>query len=152
MGSFKPLKESTVVIVDDDLQYSRELVYELMLRGKRAMALGSGKSAAEYYRNLVNDEGLPDLIVLSLSLPELEGLEFLQELKKEGLLGTLLLLSEDFSKDELDDLLKTPHVACLPKSSKAKKAVEDLSPFIPPRLHGNPLLAEEAKRLGTVHE
>ncbi len=84
----------TILIVEDEPSLQETLVYNLEKQGYTVEAAGDGRSALEAARRLK-----PDLIVLDIMLPELDGFEVCKILRKEMTTPILMLTARD---DELD--------------------------------------------------
>src|SRR5574341_2593370 len=88
------LMSETVLVVEDEPALQETLAYNLKKDGYVVEAVGDGRSALEAARRLK-----PDLIVLDLMLPELDGFEVARILRKEMTTAILMLTARD---DEID--------------------------------------------------
>ena len=84
----------TVLVVEDELALRDTLAYNLKKDGFTVEAVGDGRSALESARRLK-----PDLIVLDLMIPEIDGFEVCRILRKEMTTPILMLTARD---DEID--------------------------------------------------
>src|SRR5512147_293572 len=84
----------TILIVEDELALRETLTYNLKKDGFIVEAVGDGRSALESARNIK-----PDLIILDIMLPELDGFEVARILRKEMSTPILMLTARD---DEID--------------------------------------------------
>lgn len=84
----------TVLIVEDEPALRDTLLYNLKKDGFNVEAVGDGRAALESARRLK-----PDLIVLDIMLPELDGFEVARILRKEMITPILMLTARD---DEID--------------------------------------------------
>ena len=84
----------TVLVVEDDESLREVLVYNLKKERYGVEAVGDGRSAVEAARRL-----RPDLIVLDVMLPELDGFEVARIVRKEMPAAILMLTARD---DEID--------------------------------------------------
>jgi DNA-binding response OmpR family regulator len=84
----------TILIVEDERALRDTLTYNLKKDGFTVEAVGDGRSALESARRLN-----PDLIVLDIMLPELDGFEVARILRKEMSTPILMLTARD---DEID--------------------------------------------------
>ena len=71
--------EKWVVVVDDDIVNLKRTGTILSGNGIHATAVRSGKALLEFLRT-----GTPDLILLDVLMPEMDGLETLRRLRAEG--------------------------------------------------------------------
>jgi DNA-binding response OmpR family regulator len=84
----------TILVVEDELSLQETLVYNLKKEGYAVESVGDGRSALESARRLK-----PDLIVLDIMLPEMDGFEVARILRKEMSTAILMLTARD---DEID--------------------------------------------------
>ncbi len=83
-----------ILVVEDEPALRDTLSYNLKKDGFAVEAVGDGRSALEAARRLQ-----PDLIVLDLMLPEIDGFEVCRVLRKEMITPILMLTARD---DEID--------------------------------------------------
>ncbi len=84
----------TILVVEDEPALRDTLSYNLKKDGFTVEAVGDGRSALDSARTLK-----PDLIVLDLMLPEIDGFEVCRILRKEMTTPILMLTARD---DEID--------------------------------------------------
>jgi len=84
----------TILVVEDEPSLQETLVYNLEKQGYSVEAAGDGRKALECARRLN-----PDLIVLDIMLPEMDGFEVCKILRKESSVPILMLTARD---DEID--------------------------------------------------
>ena len=84
----------TILIVEDELSLQETLAYNLKKEGYTVETVGDGRAALEAARRLK-----PDLIVLDIMLPEMDGFEVARILRKEMSAAILMLTARD---DEID--------------------------------------------------
>ena len=83
-----------ILVVEDEPSLQETLIYNLEKQGYQVEAAGDGRAAIEAARRLV-----PDLIVLDIMLPEMDGFEVCKILRKEMTVPILMLTARD---DEID--------------------------------------------------
>ena len=83
-----------ILVVEDELSLQETLAYNLKKEGYSVEAVGDGRSAVQAARRLK-----PDLVVLDLMLPELDGFEVARVVRKEMTSAILMLTARD---DEID--------------------------------------------------
>lgn len=83
-----------ILIVEDELALQETLAYNLKKEGYTVETVGDGRAALESARKLK-----PDLIVLDIMLPEMDGFEVARILRKEMTTAILMLTARD---DEID--------------------------------------------------
>jgi DNA-binding response OmpR family regulator len=84
----------TILVVEDEPSLQETLAYNLKKEGYKVEAVGDGLLALESARRL-----RPDLIVLDLMLPGIDGFEVCRILRKEMTTAILMLTARD---DEID--------------------------------------------------
>lgn len=84
----------SILIVEDELSLQETLAYSLKKEGYTVEAVGDGRAALESARRMK-----PDLIVLDIMLPEMDGFEVARILRKEMTTAILMLTARD---DEID--------------------------------------------------
>jgi DNA-binding response OmpR family regulator len=84
----------TILVVEDEPSLQETLVYNLEKQGYTVEAVGDGRKAIETARRLN-----PDLIVLDIMLPVMDGFEVCKILRKEMTVPILMLTARD---DEID--------------------------------------------------
>jgi len=87
----------TVLVVDDDPHIRQLLVFALEKAGLAAREAADGEAALAAV-----DEARPDLVVLDINMPKLDGLEVCRRLRARGDLPILFLSSRE---DEIDRVL-----------------------------------------------
>ncbi len=89
-----------IIVVDDDTSNLKVAGHILSKAGMRVTALKSGKIALDYIRS----NGFPDLVLLDVNMPEMDGFETLKLLKKEMIPGKevpiVFLTAEDGQEQE----------------------------------------------------
>jgi two-component system OmpR family response regulator len=89
--------QSTVLVVDDDPHIRQLLVFALEKAGLSTREAADGEAALASVA-----ESAPDLVVLDINMPKLDGLEVCRRLRASGDLPILFLSSRD---DEIDRVL-----------------------------------------------
>ena len=84
----------SILIVEDELSLQETLAYSLKKEGYVVEVIGDGRSALESARKMK-----PDLIILDIMLPEMDGFEVARILRKEMSAAILMLTARD---DEID--------------------------------------------------
>ena len=87
-----------VLIVDDDPEARRWLARSLAAEGWQTSEAGDGRAALERVR-----ERRPDLILLDLLMPEMDGFEFLTRLQADGLapgVPVVVVTAADLTEDD----------------------------------------------------
>lgn len=89
-----------IIVVDDDTSNLKVAGHILSKAGMRVTALKSGRLALDYIRK----NGFPDLILLDVNMPEMDGFETLKQLKEKMTPGyevpVVFLTAEDGQEQE----------------------------------------------------
>ena len=83
-----------ILVVEDELTLQETLAYNLKNQGYIVETAGDGPSAIEKAR-----EGNPDLILLDIMLPGMDGFEVCRSIRREMTVPILMLTARD---DEID--------------------------------------------------
>ncbi len=99
-----------ILVVEDELSLRESLAYNLKKEGYTVETVGDGRSALDAARRLK-----PDLLVLDVMLPQLDGFEVARILRKEMTTAILMLTARDGEIDRVvglevgaDDYLTKP--------------------------------------------
>jgi two-component system alkaline phosphatase synthesis response regulator PhoP len=87
---------NTVLVVDDEPKLVKVVREYLEHDGYRVVSAGDGREALERFR-----KERPDLVVLDLMLPELDGLEVCRRLRRESQVPIIMLTARAEEVDEL---------------------------------------------------
>jgi DNA-binding response OmpR family regulator len=127
-----------VLVVEDEPSLQDTLTYNLRKEGYSVEAVGDGRSAVEAARRLK-----PDLILLDLMLPEMDGFEVARILRKEMTTAILMLTARDDEIDRIvglevgaDDYLTKPF------------SMRELLARVKAQLRRTRMLREEMEKLG----
>lgn len=88
-----------VLVVDDDLAIARLLEYNL---GKQGYTVRTARNGREGLRKL--EERVPDLVILDVMMPELDGWETCQHIRRESNVPIIMLTSRDDEDDIVQGL------------------------------------------------
>lgn len=88
-----------ILVVEDEPALQETLVYNLKKQGYQAEAVGDGWKALESVRAAV-----PDLILLDVMLPGIDGFEICRILRKDYTVPILMLTARDQENDRLNGL------------------------------------------------
>jgi len=128
----------TILIVEDETSLQETLAYNLKKQGYTVEAVDDGRSALDAARRLK-----PDLIVLDIMLPELDGFEVCRILREEMSTPILMLTARDDEIDRVvglevgaDDYLTKPF------------SMRELMARVKAQLRRSRLIREELARVG----
>jgi DNA-binding response OmpR family regulator len=88
-----------ILIVEDDPTLRRLLCDNLKFEGYRVDAVSDGKAAISYVRS-----SAPDLVVLDLTLPDIDGLDLCPVLRQSGKVPIIILSARGQKADKLKGL------------------------------------------------
>lgn len=115
----------TFLIVDDDSDF-HELHGMVISRCKQPVNMVEAKSGEEAYRILDSSDCQPDLVLLDINMPGMDGFEFLQQYPPRQI--PIVMLSGSY---ESADRIKTLHTFDIVKNYYVKPlAVEDIKQLI----------------------
>ena len=86
----------TILVVEDEPTLRETLAEALEADGFRAIQAGDGKAALERFR-----ADAPDLVLLDLMLPELNGLEVTRQIRAESSVPIVMLTARDSEVDKV---------------------------------------------------
>ena len=90
---------ATVLIVEDDDESRAVLVRELGSRGYGIQEANDGKSALERW-----EERRPDVILLDLGLPDIDGLEIIRRIRREAMTPIVILSGRYAEREKVEAL------------------------------------------------
>src|SRR5215216_4009428 len=90
-------ESSTILLVDDEESIRKVLTFPLERDGFTVIQAADGEEALERF-----DERAPDLVVLDIMLPKLDGLEVCKRLRATSSVPIIMLTARD---DELDKVI-----------------------------------------------
>jgi two-component system, OmpR family, KDP operon response regulator KdpE len=104
------MKQTTILIIDDEPKIVRFIKTSLSLAGYNLLTASTGQSALAQY-----EQEQPDLIILDLGLPDVDGFEVLREVRSYSTVPVIILTARDDEKDKVrglelgaDDYLTKP--------------------------------------------
>ena len=86
-----------IIIVEDEKSIRNGLVKMLPKLDPEYEVVGSAKDGSEGYQRILAEQ--PDLVIMDIEMPEMDGLTMLEKLRKEGFTGKAVVLTaySDFS-------------------------------------------------------
>jgi two-component system response regulator ChvI len=100
----------TIALVDDDRNILTSVSIALEAEGYRVMTYSDGSSALDGFKT-----GLPDLAILDIKMPRMDGLELLRRLRQKSDMPVIVLTSKEDEIDEVfglkmgaDDFIRKP--------------------------------------------
>ncbi|MCC6495240.1 MAG: response regulator [Propionibacteriaceae bacterium] len=90
---------SRILVVDDDSVLQRTLRINLRARGHEVLLAGTGEEAVSGFVT-----GQPDLVILDLGLPDLDGVEVLRRLRRRSSVPVIVLSARQQADDKVEAL------------------------------------------------
>ncbi|MCL4424526.1 MAG: response regulator transcription factor [Firmicutes bacterium] len=87
---------ASILVVEDDPKIQKIIVQTLRKEGYRVLTSGDGREAIQKAR-----AERPDLVLMDLRLPEMDGLEVCRELRKEGPLPIIIVSARGEEADKV---------------------------------------------------
>ena len=88
-----------ILVVDDESRMRRFMHKNLALEGYRVIEAGNGLEAVNRAR-----EDLPDMVLLDVMMPEMDGFKCLKEIREQSDLPVLMLTAKGEEYDQLEGL------------------------------------------------
>jgi len=96
MAHQAPGSAATVLIVEDDPETRRSVARDLAAHGYRVEEAASGKAALRAW-----EARRPDLVLLDLGLPDMDGTTLVRRLRQEAATPILILSARDGEEDKI---------------------------------------------------
>ena len=93
------LKDRLILVVDDEPRMVNFMRMNLELEGCRVITATNGRDALERVR-----DGLPDLVLLDIMMPGMDGFEVLRRLRESSTVPVIVLTAKDDEEDRIRGL------------------------------------------------
>jgi DNA-binding response OmpR family regulator len=93
------MKTSTILVVDDERRYRELLELDLTRRGYHVLLAGDGLRALDLV-----EQGSPDLVVLDLRLPDMDGYEVCRRIREVSSVPVIMLTARAEEQDKVRGL------------------------------------------------
>jgi len=94
-----PSKKASVLVVDDDVRILRMTGRILELEGYRVLTANSGEAALNTF-----DEGIPDLILLDIMMPGMDGYAVCQRIREFSQIPIIMVTAKDSDEEKVKGL------------------------------------------------
>ena len=138
------MKNFCVLVVDDEPRIVKFLQVRLKVSGYRVLTAANGAEALELAR-----EDKPDLVVLDVMMPGMDGLETLRQLREESPVPVIILSAKEGSSDKVkglqqgaDDYMAKPF-----SPDELVARIESIKRRLVPQQERT---SEDAVRIGTI--
>lgn len=100
-------QKPTVLIVEDEWLLLKAISKKLELNGITALPYDNGNEAIRYLHSLSDPSNLPDIIWLDYQLKDMDGLEFIDKLKKNNKCAQIpvIVVSNSASEEKVHSML-----------------------------------------------
>lgn len=117
------LKKETFVVVDDD-GMMREML-KLILRGEGYAVVGEAANGAEAISQCEMLQ--PDVVLLDINMPLLDGLHALDELRKASPKSIVLMVSAEATMDKVSDAIRKGAAGFIVKPLNAASVLDRIA-------------------------
>ncbi len=148
-------RETTILVVDDERRYRDLLEMDLSRRGYRVLLAEDGARALH-----IVEQGRPDLVVLDLRLPDIDGYEVCRRIREASGIPIIMLTARAEEADKVrglrsgaDDYITKPFSAeeLLARVEAVLRRAEPSNPSDEPSFESNGLHIDYAQHRVTVH-
>jgi two-component system, chemotaxis family, chemotaxis protein CheY len=115
--------KATIVVVDDD-SMMREML-RLMLRGEDYSVVGEASNGREAITQC--EKYKPDLVLLDIMMPKMDGLQALEEIRKVSPESIVLMVSADATMDKVAEAIKKGASGFVVKPLKASSVLDRIA-------------------------
>jgi two-component system chemotaxis response regulator CheY len=116
-------KKTSVFVVDDD-KVTKEILIS-MLRNEGYLVVGeasNGVQAVKHYAELQ-----PDIVLLDMTMPKMDGLHALEEIRKINPSAFVLLISAHFTAEKITEAIQKGAAGFVAKPFKTADVLEKIS-------------------------
>lgn len=106
----------SICVIDDDLifQYITKKIIDKNQLFSTVTCFENGREAMEYFQKNSNPDHLPDIILLDINMPEMDGWAFMDELNKEDFLSNkdtaIYISTSSIAKEDRDKAAGYPKI------------------------------------------
>jgi two-component system NarL family response regulator len=137
------------IVIAEDQRLVRELMATLLGRESDMAIVGEASTGPEALRAV--HASLPDVLLLDIGLPELDGVEVARTLRKESAPSRIIALSVHTERRFVQEMLQIGVEGYIVKSAAVKELVQAIRTVMEGRVYLSPEIAHEAlERMGPV--
>lgn len=137
------------IVIAEDQRLVRELMATLLGRESDMAIVGEASNGPEALR--VVHASHPDVLLLDIGLPELDGVEVARTLRKESAPSRIIALSVHTERRFVQEMLQIGIEGYIVKSAAVKELVQAIRTVMEGRVYLSPEIAHEAlERMGPV--
>ena len=128
-GAEKPVAKNTILAVDDRHFFLTAIKTMLQDTGYKATCINSGAAALKYL-----DKHKPDLFILDIEMPEMDGYELATRIRKSGQTAPILFLTGNANKESVIKALQAGAADFIVKPVTKDQLLERIGRYIQPEL------------------
>jgi two-component system NarL family response regulator len=137
------------IVIAEDQRLVRELMATLLGRESDMAIVGEASTGPEALRTVHASH--PDVLLLDIGLPELDGVEVARTLRKESAPSRIIALSVHTERRFVQEMLQIGVEGYIVKSAAVKELVQAIRTVMEGRVYLSPEIAHEAlERMGPV--
>jgi two-component system NarL family response regulator len=137
------------IVIAEDQRLVRELMATLLVRESDMTVVGEASNGREALHEVQAKR--PDVVLLDIGLPELDGVEVARILRKERVPSRVIALSIHTERRFVQDMLQIGVEGYIVKSTAVKELVQAIRAVMEGRVYLSPEIAHEAlERIGPV--
>jgi two-component system NarL family response regulator len=130
------------IVIAEDQRLVRELMATLLARESDMEVVGEASNGREALQ--VVHAASPDIVLLDIGLPEIDGVEVARTLRKEQTLARLIVLSIHTERRFVQEMLQIGVEGYIVKSAAVKELVQAIRTVMQGRVYLSPEIAHEA--------
>lgn len=130
------------IVITEDQRLVRELMATLLARESDMEVVGEASNGREALQ--VVHAASPDIVLLDIGLPEIDGVEVARTLRKEQTLARLIVLSIHTERRFVQEMLQIGVEGYIVKSAAVKELVQAIRTVMQGRVYLSPEIAHEA--------
>lgn len=135
------MKTISIAIADDEALFRKGM--RLILNSYQNLNVSlEAENGADLLEKLTNSESLPDILLLDLKMPEMNGIEVAKILQKKYPKLKTIVISTHFSRAFIINMVELSAVAYLPKNSQPDEVVETIKAVYEKGFHYNTQVLE----------
>lgn len=122
--------EKHILIADDDSEIRNSIGIALRMAGYKISEAANGESALSLILNSQNNGNQFNLLILDIWMPEMNGIELLEELDKNGIFIPILAISAYFNSAVVNELMNKGFPDFLDKPFGPQKMIERIEDIL----------------------
>lgn len=130
------MKSISIAIADDEALFRK--LMSLLLNGYENLQVDlEAENGVDLLEQLATIETLPDVLLLDLKMPKMNGIEAVKIIQKKYPSLKIIVISTHFSRAFIINMIELSAVAYLPKNSQPEEVVETIEAVYEKSFHYN---------------